>query len=279
MKHIRFVIDGKTHAGTVEGEQVVDHAGDRHELASLELAPPVQPSKFFGIGLNYADHVQESGLETPAVPIFFNKQPTCVVAHGAAIERPRASDQLDYEGELGVVIGRRCRHVTRELAPDVVAGYLIVNDVSVRDWQLGSPTWTLGKSWDTHGPIGPWLTTADEIEDPHDLELRTYVNGELRQHSNTRHLIFDCFDQIAHLSTVCTLEPGDVISTGTPGGVGVAMTPPRYLEAGDVVRIEIDGLGALENPVTLEPDDGPRIDGRRASRVDRGDAGQVVMDA
>src|SRR5204863_726767 len=136
-----------------------------------------------------------------------NKQPTCVVGTGAAIERPRASEQLDYEGELGVVIGRRCRHVTRELAPQVIAGYLIVNDVSVRDWQLASPTLTLGKSWDTHGPIGPWLTAADAVTDPHDLELATYVNDELRQRTSTSQMVFDSLDQIVHLSTVCTLEP------------------------------------------------------------------------
>jgi 2-keto-4-pentenoate hydratase/2-oxohepta-3-ene-1,7-dioic acid hydratase in catechol pathway len=231
-----------------------------HPIADVDLAPPVQPRKFFGIGLNYADHIAEAGLERPTVPVFFNKLPTCVVASGTAIERPRASEQLDYEGELGIVIGRRCRHVPRELAPEVIAGYLIVNDVSVRDWQLASPTITLGKSWDTHGPIGPWLTSADAIADPHDLELKTYVNGALRQCSSTKNLIFDVFDQIAHLSTVCTLEPGDVIATGTPGGVGALMSPPSFLQPGDVVRIEIEGLGVLENNVILEADDRPRID-------------------
>jgi 2-keto-4-pentenoate hydratase/2-oxohepta-3-ene-1,7-dioic acid hydratase in catechol pathway len=288
MRLARFWLDGDLRVGVVDGNEVIDAtakargqtdlvtllAGLHDELAALstedgatryvvgdlQLAPPVNPRKFFAIGLNYADHIEEAGLERPTVPMFFNKQPTCVIAGGASIERPRASSQLDYEGELGIVIGRRCRHVTRELAPKVIAGYLIVNDVSIRDWQLASPTLTLGKSWDTHGPIGPWLTAASAVSDPHDLEMATYVNGELRQKSNTRHMVFDCFDQVAHLSTVCTLEPGDVIATGTSSGVGALMDPPGFLAPGDVVRIEIDQLGFLENDVILEPDDSPRID-------------------
>ena len=143
----------------------------------------------------------------------------------------------------------------RERAPEVIAGYTIVNDVSVRDWQGRAATMTLGKSWDTHGPMGPWIVTPDEIGDPHGLELKTWVSGELRQNSNTRHLIFDCYELTATLSTVCTLEPGDVVTTGTPSGVGIGMTPPSWLEAGDVVRIEIGGIGRLENPVISEPED------------------------
>ena len=153
------------------------------------------------------------------------------------------------------MIGRRCRHVPRERAHEVIAGYLVVNDVSVRDWQLRVPTWTMGKSFDTHGPLGPWLTTGDEVGDPHGLRLRTFVNGELRQDSNTKQLIFDCFALVEHLSTAFTLEPGDVVATGTPGGVGIASKPPRLLAAGDRVRIEIDGLGALDNPFVPEPAD------------------------
>jgi 2-keto-4-pentenoate hydratase/2-oxohepta-3-ene-1,7-dioic acid hydratase in catechol pathway len=288
MRLARFWVSGELRVGVVDGDDIIDVTqaaqGDtdlvnllyrrRAEVASYaadggsgrrpwrdaDLAPPVAPRKFFAIGLNYADHIEEAQLDRPTVPMFFNKQPTCVVGSRAQIELPRASEHLDYEGELGIVIGRRCRHVTPELAPEVIAGYLIVNDVSVRDWQFASPTITLGKSWDTHGPIGPWLTAADAIGDPHDLELSTFVNGELRQRSNTKHMVFDCFDQIAHLSTVCTLEPGDVIATGTPSGVGAVMTPPRFLRPGDLVRIEIEGLGALENSVILEPDDSPRID-------------------
>jgi 2-keto-4-pentenoate hydratase/2-oxohepta-3-ene-1,7-dioic acid hydratase in catechol pathway len=144
--------------------------------------------------------------------------------------------------------------VPRARAHEVIAGYLVVNDVTVRDWQFRTPTWTMGKSFDTHGPLGPWLTTADEVGEPHGLRLRTWVNGELRQDSNTKHLIFDCFALVEYLSTAFTLEPGDVVSTGTPSGVGAVMKPPRLLRVGDVVRIEIDGLGALENPVVPEPE-------------------------
>ena len=222
------------------------------------LAPILRPPKFLAIGLNYADHIAEAGLDTPKVPTVFNKQSTCVTGPHDPIHMPRVSAAVDYEGELGFVIGRRCRHVPRARAHEVIAGYLCVNDVSVRDWQMRVPTWTMGKSFDTHGPIGPWITTADEVGDPHGLRLRTWVNGELRQDSNTKHLIFDCYALVEHLTTAFTLEPGDVIATGTPSGVGAVMKPPKLLRAGDVVRIEIDGLGALENPVVPEPAESAR---------------------
>jgi len=226
-------------------------------LAAVELmAPILRPPKLLAIGLNYADHIAESrgaGLEAPKFPVFFNKQSTCVIGPGGAIRAPRVSTALDYEGELAFVIGRRCRHVPKERAAEVIAGYTICNDVSVRDWQLRSPTMTMGKSFDTHGPLGPWLVTQDEVGDPHALALRTWVNGELRQDSNTKNLIYDCFDQVEHLSTAFTLEIGDVVSTGTPAGVGAAMKPPRWLRAGDRVRIEIERIGTLENPVVDEP--------------------------
>ncbi|MEE9551653.1 MAG: fumarylacetoacetate hydrolase family protein, partial [Gammaproteobacteria bacterium] len=169
------------------------------------------------------------------------------------IHRPRVSEKLDYEGELGIVIGKRCRHVTQGQAIDIIAGYTIVNDVSVRDWQMRSHTWTLGKSFDTHGPIGPWIVTADEIDDPHNLAIKTWVNEDLRQSSNTKHLIFNCYYLIEYLSTVMTLEPGDIISTGTSSGVGVMMKPHCYMKPGDCVRIEIEKIGMLENPVIEEP--------------------------
>ena len=169
------------------------------------------------------------------------------------------SSALDYEGELAFVIGKRCRHVPRRRAPEVIAGYLVANDVSVRDWQLRTPTWTIGKSFDTHGPLGPWLTTSDEVGDPHGLGIRTLVNGELRQSSNTKELIFDCFALVEHLSTAFTLEVGDVVATGTPSGVGVSMKPPRMLQVGDVVEIEIDGLGRLRNEVVREPEETARF--------------------
>ena len=228
----------------------------RLALADVHLDAPVpQPPKFLAIGLNYAGHVAETGRDKPQFPVFFNKQTSCVTGPWDPIQRPRVSKALDYEGELAFVIGKRCRHVPKERAHEVIAGYLICHDVSVRDWQFKAPTMTLGKSFDTHGPIGPWLTTPDEVGDPHALELATFVNGERRQHASTSELIHDCFDQVAVLSTVCTLEPGDVISTGTPDGVAGAMKPPKWLVPGDVVRIEIEKLGHLENTVVEEPDD------------------------
>lgn len=227
----------------------------RLPLASVKLEAPIaQPPTFLAIGLNYSDHVAESGMDKPDAPVVFNKQITCVVGHGDPIEVPRvAPDWVDYEGELGVVIGRRCRNVTVADAPSVVAGYLIVNDVSVRDWQRATPTMTMGKSWDTHGPIGPWLVSADEVGDPHELDLHTWVDGELRQKASTKQMITDCWELIAHLSTAFTLLPGTIIATGTPAGVGFAMDPPRCLQPGSTVRIQIDKLGVLENPVIAQP--------------------------
>lgn len=194
--------------------------------------------------------------------MYFNKQSTCVTGPYDPIEVPAVSDQVDDEGELGVVIGRRCRHVPADEAAAVVAGYLVVDDVSVRDWQMASPTMTLGKSFDTHGPIGPWLVTADEIVDPHALRLRTWVSGELRQDASTGQMIHSIWRQIELLSTVCTLEPGDIISTGTSAGVGMARAPQAWLRTGDVVRVEIDGIGAVENPVVDEPARTPITDAR-----------------
>jgi 2-keto-4-pentenoate hydratase/2-oxohepta-3-ene-1,7-dioic acid hydratase in catechol pathway len=203
--------------------------------------------------------VAESGLEPPKHPVLFNKQSTCIAGPWDPIHLPRASHVLDYEGELAFVIGRRCRHVPRERAAEVIAGYTVMNDVSVRDWQLRTPTMMIGKSFDTHGPSGPWIVTGDEIGDPHALGLRTWVDGELRQDSNTKELIFDCFDLVEHISTSFTLEPGDIVSTGTPGGVGIAKKPPQLLVVGDIVRIEIEGIGQIENPVIAEPEGTARI--------------------
>jgi 2-keto-4-pentenoate hydratase/2-oxohepta-3-ene-1,7-dioic acid hydratase in catechol pathway len=229
-------------------------ASGAHRIAldSVRLAPPVQPRKFFAIGLNYADHVAESGQPMPEHMTVFIKASSCVTGPYDPIQRPAVSDFLDYEGELAFVIGRRCRHVKAQDAADVIAGYLIVDDVSVRDWQIQTPQWSLAKSFDTHGPIGPWITTADELEDPHALGIRTFVNGELRQRSNTDQLIFDCFRQVEILSQACTLEPGDVIATGTPAGIAAAMEGRPWLKPGDRVRVEIDGLGAIENEVVQE---------------------------
>ncbi|MGH8552686.1 MAG: fumarylacetoacetate hydrolase family protein, partial [Methylococcales bacterium] len=215
-------------------------------------------SKYLAISLNYGEHIAETGRDRPDYPSFFNKQVSCVIGPGASIHRPRVSHKLDYEGELAMVIGKRCRHVPKTQAASVIAGFLIANDVSVRDWQIRSPTFTLGKSFDTHGPIGPWIVTADEISDPHNLRVQTWVNHEQRQSFNTSEMIFNCFEQIEYLTTVMTLEPGDIVSTGTGSGVGVRMKPRGYMKPGDVVRIEIEGIGILENPVIEEPADNVR---------------------
>ena len=285
MRLATFTHAGKTRVGIVTGDQIIDTRqltgipGSMIDFLSYDLvnselirnlpdtsiqrlplskvkleAPILRPPKFFGIGLNYLDHIEETNQKRPSTPTVFNKQSTCVIGPDASIHKPRISDELDYEGELGIVIGRRCRHVPEERATEVIAGYLVVDDVSVRDWQNRSRTWTLGKSFDTHGPIGPWIVTADEVGDPHTLDIRTWVNGELRQSSNTRQLLFNCYYLISYLSTVFTLEPGDIISTGTSSGVGMKMTPPGYMKAGDVVCIEIEKIGRLCNTVIEEPE-------------------------
>lgn len=280
MKLATFSIKGGSpRIGRVEGTQVIDlsasgfpcdmlgllasptglqqartASGASHALADVTLhAPVLRPPKILAIGLNYKDHIEETKLETPKFPMFFNKQATAANGPYAPIHMPRVSDKLDYEGELGFIIGRRCRHVPRERAHEVVAGYVVCNDVSVRDWQMRAQTFTLGKSFDTHSPFGPFLVTPDEVGDPHSLSLKTTVNGELRQNSNTSHLVFDCWEQIATLTAAFTLEPGDLVLTGTPSGVGIGFKPPKYLVVGDKVRIEIDKLGFIENEVIAEP--------------------------
>ena len=281
MKLASFSQDGNVRFGRVDGTDIIDLtdagiAGGMRDLleagsaamaqaqsadgprVALEnatlLAPVPDPSKILAIGLNYKDHIEETGLATPDFPMFFNKQATAVNGPYAPIHMPRVSEKLDYEGEMGFIIGRRCRHVPRERAHEVIAGFCVCNDVSVRDWQMKAQTFTLGKSFDTHSPFGPWLVTADEIPDPHDLSLKTWVNDELRQDSNTRHLVFDCYDQIATLTAAFTLNPGDVIVTGTPSGVGIGFKPHKYLKVGDRVKVEIDGLGYIENEVIAEPE-------------------------
>ena len=241
--------------GRVLAEVAVEKGGNRRPLSDVRLLAPVpRPGKFLAVGLNYADHIAETGAETPAYPTIFTKQPTCTNSPRGEIEIPRASDQVDYEGELGIVIGEACRHVAAADAPSVIAGYTIVNDVSVRDWQNRTRQFTMGKSFDTHGPTGPAIVSADELGDPHNLNIRTLVNGEVRQDSNTKHLIFNCYDIVAYVSTAMTLEPGDVIATGTPSGVAAGMDNPRWLQAGDVVRVEISGIGAIENRCIPEPE-------------------------
>ena len=224
-------------------------------LEEITLLSPARPRKYLAIALNYADHIAETGMDAPKVPTFFNKQPTCVVGTGAAIHMPSVSNRLDYEGELAIVIGRRCRHVAPDQAAGVIAGYTIANDVSVRDWQMRAPTMTIGKSFDTHGPLGPWIVTGEELGDPQQLRIRTFVNDEQRQDGSTAEMVFDCFQQVSHLSEAFTLEPGDVIATGTPAGIGASIQPfpEGLLKVGDTVRIEIDGIGELRNEVIAEP--------------------------
>ncbi len=235
-------------------KKLINSGENRIPLSDVKLQAPVpRPGKFLGVALNYTDHIKETQLEKPQYPLFFTKQSSCVIGNGEAIHRPIVSDKLDYEGELAFVIGQRCRHVPLEKAHQVIAGYTIVNDVSVRDWQIRSPTWMLGKSFDTHGPMGPWIVTSDEIEDPHNLNIKTWIDDELRQDSNTKHMIFNCFEMIEYLSKAMTLEPGDVIATGTPSGVGVKMKPRGYMKPGQTVKIEIEGIGTLSNPVIEEP--------------------------
>jgi 2-keto-4-pentenoate hydratase/2-oxohepta-3-ene-1,7-dioic acid hydratase in catechol pathway len=237
-------------------EAILAADGPGHALDSVVLEAPVDdPQKYLGIGMNYRKHAEEAllaGIPTPTSQLWFNKQVSCIVGPFADIEKPRVSDELDYEVELGVVIGQRCRHVAAAAARTVIAGYLVVNDLSVRDWLMKrSPTFTLGKSFDTHGPIGPWLTTDDEITDPLDLTLRLTVDGEDRQNAVTNDMIYDIYDQIAYLTTVMTLMPGDILATGTPSGIGAPTG--RFLKVGNVVRAEIEGLGAIENRVVAEP--------------------------
>ncbi|WP_310533729.1 fumarylacetoacetate hydrolase family protein [Novosphingobium sp.] len=223
------------------------------DLADVQLLAPIErPGKYLAIGMNYAKHIAEAkrlGQPTPTQQFWFNKQTSCLAGPFDDIE-PGVSEQLDYEVELGVVIGRSAKGVSEADAKNHVFGYVVANDVSARDWQRHSPTFTMGKSFDTHGPIGPWIVTADEIADPHALALRCLVNGEVRQDSNTSELVYNVWQQISYLSTAFTLEPGDLLATGTPSGVGIGMQPPRFLQSGDVVRCEVEGIGMIENRVS-----------------------------
>lgn len=235
------------------GERLDESGEDAGEpLSSVRLMAPLRPRKFLGLGMNYQRHAEEAkrlGIDVPDNQLWFNKQTSCVSGPYDAID-PGVTEKLDYEVELGVVIGKPAKSVKAADASGYIFGYLVVNDVSARDWQFHTTTMTMGKSFDTHGPIGPWIVTADEITDPQALNIRSLVNGEKRQDSNTRDFIHGIGAQIEYLSTAFTLEPGDIISTGTPEGVGVAMQPPQFLQPGDVVRCEIDGIGAIENKVS-----------------------------
>lgn len=281
MKLARFTENGTTRIGKVVGDEIVDLSavpgvgtsmrallealpqlqstleqadGKRFPLGQVRLEAPVNdPQKFLGIGMNYRKHADEAraaGLTIPSTQLWFNKQVSCINAPFDPVVKPAVSEQLDYEIEMGVVIGRRCRHVKASDARSVIAGYLIVNDVSCRDWLRRSPTFTLGKSFDTHGPVGPWLTTDDEIDDPLNLAMTLSVNGEVRQHSVTGDMIYNLYEQIEYLSTVMTLEPGDILATGTPSGVGAASN--NFLQVGDAMRLEIQHLGQIEHNVIAD---------------------------
>ena len=240
------------HELSPEVSKFIDSNPEVIPLSEIEFLPVIErPGKVLAVGLNYRDHAKETGMDLPEVPMIFTKQSTSVLGHQGEIHKPKVSDAVDYEGEMAFVIGKKCRHVSKEDALDVIAGVTICNDVSVRDWQIASPTFTMGKSFDTHCPIGPYIVTMDEISDIHNLKIKTYVNDELRQDSCTDQLIFDCFDLIEHITKAFTLEPGDIIATGTSSGVGVVLG--KYLVPNDVVRIELENVGTLENKVILEP--------------------------
>jgi acylpyruvate hydrolase len=235
--------------------QVVAAAGvdQGYDPADVQIKAPILcPPKIICIGQNYLAHAQESNASAPPFPIIFAKFANSVIGPGQTIVVPRAITQPDYEGELAVVIGRRGRDIPEESALDYVAGYMPLHDVSARDWQMRTSQWVIGKTPDTFCPMGPAIVTADEIPDVQNLALRTIIGSEVLQEGHTSLMIFSVAHLIADMSRVMTLEPGDVIATGTPAGIGAARTPPRWLRTGDVVRIEIDGIGVLENPVVVE---------------------------
>lgn len=237
-----------------EGAEKQPVSGESVALEDVKLYPPVaRPGKIIGIGLNYEDHAQETGAEIPEKPIVFAKYPNTITGPGNAIVIPKITEQADYEAELAVVIGRKARHVEAEEALDYVFGYMNANDVSSRDLQFSEGgQWTRSKSIDTFAPIGPYLVTKDEIEDPQSLSVKCTLNGEVVQEGTTEKMIFTVAEIVSFLSTGMTLEPGDIIMTGTPPGVGVAREPQVFLKDGDEVTIEIEGLGALTNHVVAE---------------------------
>ncbi|MDX2141473.1 MAG: fumarylacetoacetate hydrolase family protein [Chloroflexota bacterium] len=222
-------------------------------LGDVRLLPPLpRPGKIICIGLNYRDHAAETGQPIPQYPIVFSKYANTVIAHGDPIVLPRVTDQVDYEAELGFVIGKRARYIKAADAMDYVAGYLPINDVSARDYQTRISQWTMGKTFDTFAPMGPALVTRDDVPDPGNLRISLTIDGETLQDSNTRELIFGIPQLVEALSEVMTLEPGDIVSTGTPPGVGMARKPQRYLRPGESVSVMIEGLGTLTNPVVAE---------------------------
>ena len=283
MRFVTFQMDGRAEPGVIRGDSIASVRGAGfddlqaviaggsaalstigHWVAAFSaadlissagarlLAPIPRPAKIICVGLNYRDHAVESKMEIPAVPTIFAKFSSAVIAPGDPIVLPRNSSKPDYEGEFAFVIGRQGRHVPASAWRDYVFGYTILNDVSARDFQMATSQWMMGKTFDTFAPYGPAIVTADEIADPHALDISTVINGETMQHSNTRNLIFQIPQLIEYLSSVFTLEPGDIVSTGTPAGVGFSRNPPRWLRPGDEVVVRIEGLGELRNPVLAE---------------------------
>jgi 2-keto-4-pentenoate hydratase/2-oxohepta-3-ene-1,7-dioic acid hydratase in catechol pathway len=245
------VISGGAEALDAVGRWVLSAAP--MDLAGVQYLSPIpRPPKIICIGLNYRDHAAESKLAIPEVPTVFCKFPTAVTGHGHPVVLPKNSTKPDYEAEFAVVIGKGGRHIAAQDWREHVFGYTILNDVSARDFQMATSQWMIGKTFDTFAPIGPAIVTADEIEDPHNLDISLTLNGELLQSSNTKNLIFQIPELIAHLSSVFTLEPGDIIATGTPAGVGFARKPPRWLQPGDQMVTRIQGLGELHNPIVAE---------------------------
>lgn len=287
MKLATFTESGRTRIGVVEHDEIVDLETDarlptdmvgllaageqaleavrsavgkstrRLPLSSVRLeAPVLNPRKFLALGGSYESHIAEVahlGISRPTNQTWFNKQVTCINGPYSDIHLPRVSATLDYEGELAIVIGKRGRHLQGADARRAIAGFTVCNDVSVREWQRRATTGMIGKSFDTHGPLGPWIVTADELHNANNLSLKTWVNGELRQDGNTNELIYKFEDMLAELSTSFTLEPGDVLSTGTPAGVGAVRKPPQFLKVGDLCRVEIEGIGHIQNRVVPEP--------------------------
>jgi 2-keto-4-pentenoate hydratase/2-oxohepta-3-ene-1,7-dioic acid hydratase in catechol pathway len=223
------------------------------------LAPIPRPRKVICVGLNYRDHAAESKMEIPSVPTIFSKFATSVIGPGEQIVLPKNSAKPDYEAEFAFVIGRHGRHVPADRWQEHVFGYTIVNDVSARDFQMATSQWLMGKTFDTFAPIGPWIVTSDEIADPHQLDIKMTISGEVLQNSNTRELIFRIPELVGYLSSVFTLEPGDIVSTGTPAGVGFGHKPPRWLRAGDECAVYVEGIGELRNPVVAESKISPTV--------------------
>jgi 2-keto-4-pentenoate hydratase/2-oxohepta-3-ene-1,7-dioic acid hydratase in catechol pathway len=300
MKLVRVAVDGDPMIGVISGDGIVnistllpefhemrqlaaagpealDRLGDKLAGASpciaLEdavlLAPIERPGTFLALGMNYRSHALEGvrlGVVPPKFQVWFNKTTSSISGPFDDID-PGVTRQLDYEVELGVVIGQTARYVAPDEAPAHVFGYFVANDVSARDWQLHTNTWTIGKSFPTFGPIGPCIVTPDEIGDPHDIEMRCWVNGELRQDSNTGDMIYNIWEQIEYLSTAFALEPGDLLLTGTPEGVGHAMIPQQHLKVGDVIRCEIENIGVIENKVIQST--AKRFPDLEESRIDK----------